>query len=81
MTDFYLAFTSEEQANGVLFTEHYYGGEVFPPTAEGYTVDVLGFTEKYPTQYLVNLTGADTDIWNAYQPDPPPQVPIRVFLK
>ena len=81
MSDYYLAFCSEEEANTVLFTETIVDDVVIPPTAEGYTVDVLGFTEKYPTQYLVNLTGADTDIWNAYRPDPPPQAPIRVFLK
>ena len=67
MTDFYLAFTSEEEANTIL------------ADTEGYTVDVLGFTELYPTQYLVNLRGADTDIWQAYQVTPDPQVPIRVF--
>jgi hypothetical protein len=79
MSDYYLSFTSEEEANTVLFTETIVDDVVIPPTAEGYTVDVLGFTEQFPTQYLVNLTGADTDIWNAYQPDPPPKVPIRVF--
>lgn len=68
MTDFYLAFTSEEEANTVL-----------AETAEGYTVDILGFTELYPTQYLVNLRGADTEIWQAYQATPDPQVPLRVF--
>ena len=68
MTDFYLAFTSEEEANTIL-----------AETAEGYTVDVLGFTELYPTQYLVNLRGADTEIWQAYQATPDPQVPLRVF--
>ena len=68
MTDFYLSFSSEEEANTIL-TE----------TAEGYTVDVLGFTEQYPTQYLVNLRGADTDVWQAYQATPDPQIPIRVF--
>ena len=68
MTDYFLAFTSEEEANTVL-----------AETAEGYTVDILGFTEQYPTQYLVNLRGADTEIWQAYQATPDPQVPIRVF--
>ena len=68
MTDFYLSFTSEEEANTVL-----------AETAEGYTVDVLGFTEQYPTQYLVNLRGADTDTWVNYQATPDPQIPIRVF--
>jgi hypothetical protein len=68
MSDYYLSFTSEEEANIVL-----------SETAEGYTVDVLGFTELYPTQYLVNLRGADTDIWQAYQATPDPQIPIRVF--
>ena len=68
MTDFYLSFTSEEEANTVL-----------AETAEGYTVDVLGFTEQYPTQYLVNLRGADTDVWDAYKATPDPVVPIRVF--
>jgi len=68
MTDFYLSFTSEEEANTIL-----------AETAEGYTVDVLGFTEQYPTQYLVNLRGADTDVWDAYKATPDPQVPIRVF--
>ena len=68
MTDFYLSFTSEEEANTVL-----------SETAEGYTVDVLGFTENFPTQYLVNLRGADTDVWQAYQATPDPQVPLRVF--
>ena len=84
MTDFYLSFTSEEEANTVLFTETIVdedsgSARILPPTAEGYTVDVLGFTELYPTQYLVNLRGADTDIWQAYQATPDPQVPIRVF--
>lgn len=68
MSDYYLSFESEEEANTVL-----------AETAEGYTVDVLGFTEKYPTQYLVNLRGADTDIWQAYQATPDPQIPIRIF--
>ena len=68
MTDFYLSFSSEEEANTIL-----------AETAEGYTVDVLGFTEQYPTQYLVNLRGADTDAWLEYQATPDPQVPIRVF--
>ena len=68
MTDFYLSFSSEEEANTIL-----------AKTAEGYTVDVLGFTEQYPTQYLVNLRGADTDVWQAYQATPDPQVPLRVF--
>lgn len=68
MSDFYLSFTSEEEANTIL-----------AETAEGYTVDVLGFTELYPTQYLVNLRGAGTDVWQAYQATPDPQVPIRVF--
>ena len=67
MTDFYLAFTSEEEANTIL------------ADTEGYTVDVLGFTEKFPTQYLVNLRGADTDAWVNYQATPDPQIPIRVF--
>ena len=66
--DFYLSFTSEDEANTIL-----------AETAEGYTVDVLGFTELYPTQYLVNLRGADTEIWQAYQATPDPQVPLRVF--
>ena len=79
MSDFYLSFTSEEEANIVLFTETIVDDVVIPPTAEGYTVDVLGFTEKYPTQYLVNLRGADTDAWVNYQATPDPQVPIRVF--
>ena len=68
MTDFYLSFSSEEEANTIL-----------AETAEGYTVDVLGFTEQYPTQYLVNLRGADTDVWLEYQATPDPQVPLRVF--
>ena len=84
--DFYLSFTSEEEANTILFTETIVNEDsgsarILPPTAEGYTVDVLGFTEQYPTQYLVNLTGADTNIWEAYRPSPPPEVPIRVFLR
>jgi hypothetical protein len=84
MTDYYLSFTSEEEANTVLFTETIVVGDsgsagILPPTAEGYTVDVLGFTEQFPTQYLVNLRGADTDIWQAYQAIPDPQIPIRVF--
>ena len=66
MTYFYLSFSSEEEANTIL-----------AETAEGYTVDVLGFTEQYPTQYLVNLRGADTDVWNANRVYP--EVPIRVF--
>ena len=68
MTDFYLSFTSEEQANTIL-----------ADTAEGYSIDVLGFTDKYPTQYLVNLRGADTEVWQAYQATPNPQIPVRVF--
>lgn len=68
MTDFYLSFTSEEQANTIL-----------ADTAQSYSIDVLGFTDKYPTQYLVNLRGADTDVWNDYKSTPDPQVPIRVF--
>ena len=79
MTDFYLSFTSEEEANTILFTETIVDDVVIPPTAEGYTVDVLGFTELYPTQYLVNLRGADTEIWQAYQATPDPQIPLRVF--
>ena len=84
MTDFYLSFTSEEEANTILFTESIVDEDsgsagILPPTAEGYTVDVLGFTEQYPTQYLVNLRGADTDVWDAYKSTPDPQVPIRVF--
>ena len=79
MSDFYLAFCSKEEANTVLFTETIVDDIVIPPTAEGYTVDVLGFTEKYPTQYLVSLRGADTDVWQAYQATPDPQIPIRVF--
>ena len=79
MSDYYLSFTSEEEANTVLFTETIVDDVVIPPTAEGYTVDVLGFTELYPTQYLVNLRGADTDVWQAYQATPDPQIPIRVF--
>ena len=79
MTDFYLAFTSEEEANTVLFTETIVDDVVIPPTAEGYTVDVLGFTEKFPTQYLVNLRGANTDAWLEYQATPDPQIPMRVF--
>ena len=68
MSDFYLSFSSEEEANTIL-----------AETAEGYTVDVLGFTEQYPTQYLVNLRGADTEVWDAYKSTPDPQIPIRVF--
>ena len=84
MTDYYLSFTSEEEANTILFTETIVdedsgSARILPPTAEGYTVDVLGFTEQYPTQYLVNLRGADTDVWQAYQATPDPQIPIRVF--
>lgn len=79
MSDYYLAFCSEEEANTVLFTETIVDDVVIPPTAEGYTVDVLGFTELYPTQYLVNLRGADTDAWLEYQATPDPQIPIRVF--
>ena len=85
MTDYYLSFSSEEEANTVLFsTTNVVNDEtgeevILPPTAEGYTVDVLGFTEQYPTQYLVNLRGADTDAWLKYQATPDPQVPIRVF--
>ena len=84
MSDYYLSFTSEEEANTVLFTATIVVGDsgsagILPPTAEGYTVDVLGFTELYPTQYLVNLRGADTDAWVNYQATPDPQVPLRVF--
>ena len=79
MSDFYLSFTSEEEANTVLFTETIVDDVVISPTAEGYTVDVLGFTEQFPTQYLVNLRGAETDVWQAYQATPDPQIPIRVF--
>ena len=79
MSDYYLSFTSEEEANTVLFTETIVDDVVILPTAEGYTVDVLGFTELYPTQYLVNLRGADTDAWLEYQATPDPQIPIRVF--
>ena len=84
MSDYYLSFTSEEEANTVLFTETIVdedsgSARILPPTAEGYTVDVLGFTELYPTQYLVNLRGADTDVWQAYQATPDPQIPIRIF--
>jgi hypothetical protein len=84
MSDFYLSFTSEEEANTILFTETIVdedsgSARILPPTAEGYTVDVLGFTELYPTQYLVNLRGADTDVWQAYQATPDPQIPMRIF--
>jgi hypothetical protein len=86
MSDYYLSFTSEEEANTILFTETIVDEDsgsagILPPTAEGYTVDVLGFTEKYPTQYLVNLLGPDTNIWDSYKTTPDPSTPIRVFLK
>ena len=75
----YINTLIQKHFNTILFTETIVDDVVIPPTAEGYTVDVLGFTEKFPTQYLVNLRGADTDVWDAYKSTPDPQIPIRVF--
>jgi len=68
MIDYYLTFESEEEADTVL-----------AETAEGYTVDILGFTEQFPTQYLVNIRGVETDVWDDYKATPEPQIPLRVF--
>lgn len=66
-TKYWLTFKTQEEANAIIIG------------LEGYTIDVIGETEKYPGQYLVNLLGPQTDAWDAYKATPDPTIPYRTW--
>jgi len=70
MTDFYLKFADEAEANTVLVD------------LQDYSIDVIGTIYKNEvavTGWHVNLRGADTEQFNAYKATPDPSTPYRTW--